>query len=185
MNEVKLALATRKITDILNNADIFKSISFSQKFDYGASNFTVNSSPSREAVKAAAVDIRHFTANKSQLIMGGIIKELHKIEHIDSNKLDVFYNTWLQCLGERKGGALPLGVALNIDGIELTVKQQIDLWVNGEIFHTDLDKVDTLSKMEVVHFKSIAWLNFIAIIQNLSGLLVFFKYNFLDKVNVN
>lgn len=183
MDEVDktLAAAHHRISELRENESLFTPLKVSFRWtpaDGDATDF--KSFPTNESIKAAALDIRHFLAPGSSMVMGRLVKALRTREGIDAAKLDEFYRVWREQTGDRKSGYAPMGVALNMDGKDLTLKEQIDLWMNGKLFHADPDKADKLSRMYFSSFRDQSWMIFVNTLQRLANLLFYFDRQFLQ-----
>jgi hypothetical protein len=175
-----LELARKKISDIRSNEALFVNlkVTFHWKPDEGDStNF--ESFPPKESIKAAAMDIRHFLASGSSINMGALVRYLREQPETDLEKLNKFYKIWREHAGLRPSKTAAMGHALNMDGEDLTLKMQIDLWMNGELFHLDDQKTDKLERMTFSSFRDQSWVIFVNAIQHLGGLLLYFDHNFL------
>ena len=171
-------LAIRKINDLQNNTGLFVSLQHSMHWEETDGLVkTENNLPSTEAIKAAAMDIRHFLAPQSDLSMKKFIEFLEVNRPADKVKLRKFYEAWEVRTGEKPSRLFP--VALKLNGEDLMLKRQIDLWMNGELFHTDLRKSEALGQMNVAPFRDIAWILFVSTLQDLSNLLIYFRDTFL------
>lgn len=135
VNSRNLELARKKISEIRSNESLFVNlkVTFHWNPDEGDST-DFESFPSKEVVKAAAMDIRHFLAPGSSINMGTLVKYLRAQPETDIEKLDKFYKVWREQAGMRPTKMAPMGIALNMDGEDLTLRTQIDLWMNGEFF---------------------------------------------------
>lgn len=177
-----LELARKKISEIRLNEALFVNlkVTFNWKPNEGDST-DFESFPSKESIKAAAMDLRHFLASGSSINMGVLVKYLREQPDTDIEKLDEFYKIWREQAGLRPTKMAPMGIALNMDGEDLTLKMQIDLWMNGELFHLDDQKTDKLERMKFSSFRDQSWMVFVNALQRLSSLLFYFNRNFLSN----
>ncbi len=177
----KAELARRKIDELRNNEGLFVSIKYTSTWNKDGEKTTFTSIPSREAIKSAALDIRHFIAPGSPLIMRALVNELREKPDVDIDKLNEFYDAWRRAVGDKKTKSAPHGVALNMDGKDLSLREQIDLWNNGELFHVGNEKTDKLSQMYFDSFRDMSWMIFVSTLQDLAKLLFYFDKNFLKQ----
>ncbi|MCA9335356.1 hypothetical protein KC967_00435 [Candidatus Saccharibacteria bacterium] len=181
-NQKNLELAKKKIHDVRSNEALFVNlkVTFNWRPNEGDST-DFESFPPKESIKAAAMDLRHFLAPGSLINMGTLVKYLREQPDTDIEKLDKFYRIWREYAGLRSSKTAAMGHALNMDGEDLTLKMQIDLWMNGELFHLDDQKIDKLERMTFSSFRDQSWMIFVNALQHLSGLLIYFDRNFLIK----
>lgn len=180
MDKRTTELIQRKIDALENNANLRVGISYTNIWKDGTETASFKSIPSDESVKAAAMDIRHFLAKDSDLLIGKLVRQLRDQDGIDIEKLDKFYKVWRMRSGDKPSGRAPIGISLNLNGEDLTLKKQIDLWMNGELFHTDTEKASVLAEMSFSSFKSTSWMIFVSTIQELAKLLIYFRNNFIS-----
>lgn len=184
MDKRTITLINRKIDALENNTGLRVGISYTNTWKDGSETFKFNSIPSDESIKAAAMDIRHFLAKDSSLTMGKLVRQLRAQEGIDTEKLDEFYRIWRIRTGDKSPGRAPIGIKLVLNDTDLTLKKQIDLWMNGELFHTDQEKAGLLAEMSFSSFRSTSWMIFVSTIQELAKLLIYFRNNFIrDKIS--
>lgn len=177
-----LEIARKKISEIQSNESLFTDLKVTFHWEpYEDDSTDFESFPRKESIKAAAMDLRHFLAPGSKLNMGALVKYLREQPEIDLEKLNKFYKIWRNYAGLRPSKTATMGYALNIDGEYLTLKKQIDLWMNGELFHLDDQKADMLERMAFSSFRDQSWLIFVNTLQHLCGLLIYFDRNFLSN----
>lgn len=179
MDKRTIELIKRRVDALENNTGLRVGISYTNTWKDGSETFEFKSIPSDESVKAAAMDIRHFLAKDSNLTMGKLVRQLRAQEGIDIEKLDKFYEIWRMRTGDKPPGHAPIGIKLVLNDEHLTLRKQIDLWMNGELFHTDVEKADLLAEMSFTSFKSTSWMIFVSTIQELAKLLIYFRNNFI------
>ena len=138
--------------------------------------------PPREAINSAALDIRHFIAPGSQFVMGALIKEIRKDERLDREEVEKFYHVWLRTLGGKGNASGPFGWAIYINDVPLTLEKQIDLWMNGQLFHVDEKKYDELEGITFSDIRDKTWVNFVETLRKLTKLLLYFDKHFLEKL---
>lgn len=177
-----LKLAQKKILDVRSNRALFVNlnVTFHWEPDQGDST-DFESFPPVESIKAAAMDLRRFLAPGSSINMGTLVSYLRQLPETDKDKLDKFYRSWREHAGLRPTKSSPMGYVLNMDGQDLTLAMQIDLWMNGELFHLDDKKTDKLERMMFSSFRDQSWMIFVSALQHLSGLLIYFDNNFLNQ----
>lgn len=111
--------------------------------------------------------------------MGHLVHYSRSKETIDKQKLDKFYEEWRRSTGDKRTKSAPLGIALNMNGEDLTLRQQIDLWMNGDLFHIANEKSQKMSDMYFKSFRAVSWLTFVSTLQHLAQLLFYFYKQFL------
>ena len=138
--------------------------------------------PPREAINSAAMNIRHFLGPRSPFVMGALIKELRMDGRLDQAEVEKFYEVWRATIDEKGNSSGPFGWSIHIYDKPLTLKKQLDLWMNGDLFHADEAKYDEL---ESIHFSDIrdkTWVNFVETLRKLTKLLLYFDEHFLEVI---
>lgn len=176
-----LQQAHAKISELRDNKEFFTNMEVSFNWTTGDSDKTIYKSfPPQHAIKAATMDIRIFLQPGTPFIMGSLVRHLRGRSGIDQEKLEGFYEAWLCQTGEKPGKSAPMGIVLNMDDNDLTLKEQIDLWTNGNLFHIDATKAAKLERMHFSTFRNQSWMIFVGTLQNLASLLFYFDKQFLQ-----
>jgi|GEM_PF-5752143 len=178
----RLETARKKIKELRDNEGLFVRIKYTNVWKDGEDSTTFDSIPTLLSVKAAAMDMRHFLADKSPIVMSALVREVRIEPGADIVKLNEFYTVWKQKIGVKPARHAPYGIALNLNDHELKLSEQIDLWMNGELFHVDKEKADTLKEMHFSSFRDMSWMIFVSTLQDLAQLLFYFEKQFLQKV---
>jgi hypothetical protein len=175
--------AIQKIKRIeAKKSTLFVRVSYTTKIDEASGSYGFTSKPADEILTAAAVEVRHFLAERSPLNMGKIKRILDgRLSLKKREDLESYYDTWLNLVGLRKTrNVLPMNLIL--EGEEVTQLKLIDLWLNGDIFHTDTEKFRTLQKIRDNPFSGLLEMNFIITLIDLAAMLIVLRHQYLDQI---
>jgi hypothetical protein len=171
-NDKKRTLETahRKIEELKQNKDLSTRISYELKMSTSSpvqSNIT--GKPHANAIKAAAQDIRHFTMTDSRIHISKVVRILRE-EYIEAqDELSAFHKRWKTVWGDR--GRDNFGTVYDFNGVELTRKKIVDLWMNGEYMHIDDEKSELVQLLRNTPMLASIELEFIVVLQELAKLL--------------
>lgn len=143
---ISLKHAHRKICEITDNHDLFKSMSYTISFDeksvgLGESKFSER--PSGVSVKAAVADLRHFTMPKSRIIFGRLVRIVRaELEEGEIYELDHINDEWNKLIGNKPGAIDYMPLVLN--GKTISRKDLIEIMINGDICISIMVKKENL-----------------------------------------
>lgn len=180
MDKRQIKLAHKKISSLRENINLFIKISYESKIASSEPSTTkFKSIPDINSVKAAAIDIRFFLSEDSDIFMPKLLNQLHLEGVADKTKVADFREAWLKKTGDKKSKMAPCGIALVLNDEELTLKKQIDLWINGELFHHDIEKSEVLEMVNFGGTKEISYMIFVTTLQELTRALFYFEAEFI------
>ncbi len=180
MDERQIKLARKKISSLRENTNLSTKISYESKIASSEPSTTkFKSIPDVNTVKAAAMDIRPFISERSDIYMPKLLNRLHINGVADKTEIAEFRNAWLLRTGDKKAASAPFGIALVLNNKELTLKKQIDLWMNGELFHHDIEKSGVLEMINFGGTKEISYMIFVTTLQDLARALFYFEAEFI------
>jgi len=92
---------------------------------------------------------------------------------------------WNGLLQTGSGDGPPSGIAMVFNGENITTGKLIDLFFNGEIFHTDQEKLEKLDSMRLPVYDEQIQMALFDVLQRMGELILWFDKNVIQKVLQN
>ena len=177
----KLKLATRKISELYENDDLFTNVSYSMSMSAEKVSFEFTNRPSLISVKAAITDIRHFLMKKSPILFVKVLNTIRPtLKESEQSKLDELYNQWKLACGMKPKEGMGYGAEMVINGVNVNSKMLIDFMINGDILHLDDSKSTFLGYMRGNPMLGYTTMNFIILLQDLAKILFLFNKTYIE-----
>ncbi len=179
-----LAIAHNKILELKNeHRDFFGNIKLNLKINKDNPSKISAKLPNNQTIKAFLVDLRPFLLQKEYLYFPSMCNDI--IKNIRDNKLigdtEKAKKAWNKfCNGYSVGG-----IVMKINKKKITVRENIDLWLNGKFMHpTDKKKAKhkKLREIDKPPFGLMDYFLFVDILRRLAISIFWLDENVIIKI---
>lgn len=167
------------------NQDFFSNLSMEMNIQSGGLGKILAKIPSENSTKIFILDFRPFLLQGEYVYIptfcNNLIKNLKDEDNELSEKINNFKMEWNKFYNGVNVG----GLATKIDDKQVTVKEKVDLWLNGKFMHpTDKkgNKCELLEKINKPPFGPMDYYFFIDILQRLALCVIWLDKNILIKI---
>jgi len=138
--------------------------------------------PDLHDVKAALLDLRPFILQGEPTHFFSICNILYTNTADDAVAARVaqFREAWAKLV--QKNGPPPGGMSMKVNDRELSACDITDMWLNGEFFHADIEKVGLLESLHATPMGKMTYLSFIDLVQKQTSLVLWLSADVVSRM---
>lgn len=166
-----------------------QSIKAEMRFEQNREAIVVVTGINEESLISVLVHFRNFYMKTGRLYFPKVVNAILKQSTLESHwKLaGKFLSVWNKLLDQNYdtfGGML-----LNMDKNKLSLKKNLDIWMNEEYFHVDQYKSGSYKGLDAIKsqhvFEALSRIGMVDSLQRLSGLIIAFNAQVVEKILTN